>query len=86
MKPTLFALALTLVASQALAQSRPYYDSTYYDSSGRTARHSTTDCQDTSVSIRACRLARPRAGIDLRLMKKPLGRIAPKGGNVPLNR
>ena len=72
MKRTLLALAFTLVASQALAQSRPYYDSTYYDLSGRAARRSTTDCQDSSVSIRACRLARPRAGIDLRLMKKPL--------------
>ena len=78
MKRTLLALALTLVASQALAQSRPYYDSTYYDSTGRTATHSTTDCQDPSVSIRPCWLARPRAGIDLRLMTsggRSLGRM-----------
>ena len=81
-KRNLLAVALTLVAFQAHAQ-RPYYDSTYYDSTGRTARHSTTDCQDSSVSIRPCRLARPQAGIDLRLMKKPLGRTAPLKGSRP---
>ena len=64
MKRTLLALAFTLVASQALAQSGPTHDSTYYDSSGRTARRSTTDCQDrVSRSERVGSLVHERKSI-----------------------
>jgi len=44
MQRTLLALALTLIATQAFAQSR-----TFYDSSGRTAGRSTTDSQGSTT-------------------------------------
>ena len=58
MTKTLLALALTLIASQAFAQSRPYYDTTYYDSTRAHCqalddRLPGLECLDPTVSARS---------------------------------
>ena len=55
-KRSLLAFALTLVAPQAIAQSR-----TFYDSSGRTAGRSTTDSSGSTTFYDASRRVSARS-------------------------